>query len=105
MEFPVLLALPLPVTCRKLVTQFLREPHPTVTLIKGVRFQDDVLDFHVGWTCLVITGHSVRILHRRKWPPSYECGVSGLTFCYDAMTGESNYPSALDMVSDSDLSN
>ena len=105
MEFSVLLALPLPATCRKIVTQFLREPHPTATLIKVVRFQYDVIEYHDGWRCLVITGPSVRVLHRRKWPPSYECGVWGLAFCYDAITGESNYPSALDMVSDSELSN
>ena len=39
MEFPVLLELPLPAPCRKLVTQFLRPgPHPTAILIKRLTF-------------------------------------------------------------------
>ena len=41
MEFPVLLELPLPATCRKLVTQFLRpdEPHPTARIISYLTFE------------------------------------------------------------------
>ena len=39
MESPVLLELPLPAPCRKLVTQFLRPgPHPTAILIKRLTF-------------------------------------------------------------------
>ncbi len=39
MEFPVLLELPLPAPCRKLVTQFLRPgSHPTAILIKRLTF-------------------------------------------------------------------
>ena len=39
MEFPILRELPLPDSCVKIVTQFLREPHPTAMLIKELRFR------------------------------------------------------------------
>ena len=76
MEFPVLLELPLPATCRKLVTQFLRpgEPHPTARIINLLTFRRDAAgNCEDKYQCfpasLVVKGPGVRMLDYSYWDP------------------------------------
>ncbi len=77
MEFPVLLELPLPATCRKLVTQFLRpgELHPTARLINLLTFRRDEAGYdsededQCFPACLGVTGPGIRILDLSLWHP------------------------------------
>ena len=77
MEFPVLLELPLPATCRKFVTQFLRpgEPHPTARLINLLTFRRDEAGYdsededQCFPACLGVTGPGIRILDLSFWHP------------------------------------
>ena len=120
MEFPVLLELPLPATCRKIVTQFLRpEKHHAAWLIGLLKFERHDEDYdsdeeEVMEACLTITGVGIRMLDLSLWPPQYcmwgrrtayndwdrICAVPNLAYSYDATTGESNFKSKYDIYSD-----
>ena len=113
MEFPVLLELPLPATCRKLVTQFLRpgEPHPTARLINLLTFRrheagyDSEDEDQCFPACLGVTGFGIRILDLSfcfRMRPQYvvrsritsyndyyaQTTTYSLGFHYDEVTGE-----------------
>ena len=101
MEFPVLLELPLPANCHKLVTQFLRPgPHPTARLIEALTFQRGDLRYGVDTEkCLFVTGPGVRLIDpfyplfqycmSTKTGPCYVCNDNiRFTFIYEEITGE-----------------
>lgn len=109
MEFPILDKLPLPATCRKLVTQFLREAHPTAELIKWLHFrreeaqESDYVD-EGSSACLLVSGHGLRFWDSCLVTPRYiesqpnimlfpgGARIQGWTysrsFSYDDITGE-----------------
>ena len=121
MEFPILLALPLPLTALHIVTKFLRQPHPTAKMIGVLTFrrheaQDEILpeDDEYGYgeeaikASLIIKGPGVRMLDISIWPPTFvirnrrtayndarlqRMSAYNLVFSYDEVTGESNYKS------------
>jgi hypothetical protein len=96
MEFPILEELSLPLTAIRIVTEFLREPHPTAAMIKDVLFQQ------YEWGSLV-SGKTVRCHVGNRHPPKY-MKVSAkivcmLKFVFDPYTGEfcmDNLPDNLD---------
>ena len=113
MEFRILSLMPLPETARKLVTQFLREPHPTANLIQALKFEreeaqesDEENEQHRIPECLKITGPGVRIKDlSTPWPHTYvirhkytpynpRWSAWETTYClwfsYDEQTGELN---------------
>ena len=122
MEFPVLRALPLPLTALHIVTKFLRQPHPTAKkMISVLTFrrddaQDEILpeDDEYGYgeeaikASLIIKGPGVRMLDISIWPPTFvirsrrtayndvhlqRMSAYNLAFSYDEVTGKSNYKS------------
>ena len=104
MEFPVLQELPLPALCVKLVTQFLREPHPAAMLIQKLTFEhdeqawdedDDDERVHIE---LTVKGPGLRQLNQSLWPPRYVVWPKRNAnyphpfrqyFVFDELTGES----------------
>ena len=100
MEYPVLLKLPLPATCRKLVTWLLREPHPAAQLIRSLDFdREDTIENPKVLPTLYVMGEGVRFIAKETWPPRYwnpagvvwdGCKIEGmvLTFSYDEVSGD-----------------
>ena len=97
MEFRVLTHLPIPATAQKIITQFLRQPHPTAKLIQNLRFEWEE-DPEVMPT-LYVSGDGVRFIARETWPPTYvssekpdyipfEFGGWCSTFSYNPDNGE-----------------
>jgi hypothetical protein len=104
MEFPVLHELPLPALCVKLVTQFLREPHPAAMLVQKLTFEHDEQEWdeddddervHIK---LTVKGPGLRQLNRSLWPPRYIVWLKRnanyphpfyQSFVFDELTGES----------------
>ena len=100
MEFPILLKLPLPNICRREVTWFLREPHPTAKLINTLVFErrDAGVRPLLGKPKLLISGPGVRSKCKccLKWPKVTwnKFDIPDLTgprwiYLYDEVTGES----------------
>ena len=75
MELPILLLTPLPESAVKLVTQFLRKPHPCAMLIAQ-------LTFYYEGVLKVETGSFANYL-------CIDAGDYGYRFCYIIETGES----------------
>ena len=57
MEFPILNLLHLPVPALMIITQFLREPHPTAKLIHALDFEWDVRG---EYSSLTVAGQTLR---------------------------------------------
>jgi hypothetical protein len=57
MEFPILNLLHLPGPASRIITQFLREPHPTAKLIHDLKFEWDV---EGEYTFLYVSGQTLR---------------------------------------------
>ena len=74
MELPILNELRLPDTCIKLITQFLRESHPTALLIGELSFHRYL---EAAWLfpsdgdrlTLAVGGNSVRTVQELYFPP------------------------------------
>ena len=107
MEFPILLELPLPETCRKIVTQFLRPIHPTARLINALTFQREAqYDVVNSSTRFFVTGPGVRIIDpmirffRNAWSITTPCYVFSdrvrFVFIYSEITGEHRQDGAED---------
>ena len=84
MEFPILQKLPSPHTAIRIVTAFLREPHPTAALIKALQFR------HYSWG-FSLSGDAIRYHRQNVYPPRFCQGK--LTdvmkmFEFDEDTGE-----------------
>jgi len=105
MEFPVLRALPLPLTALHIVTKFLRQPHPTALLIKALFFYiEEASEYHEE--LLRVEGPGVRnkdlstpwphtYIVRHKYTPynprwSAMDMIYSLSFSYNEQTGEPN---------------
>ena len=65
MEFPILQKLRLPETAIRMVTEFLRKPHPTAALIKALHFD------HYPWG-FALSGDAIRC-HRQNVYPQRFC--------------------------------
>ena len=120
MEFPILTLLPLPLPAIRLVTQYLRQPHPTALLIKPLKFLrhdaqdscDDGDEDEFGYeprifASLTVHGRGIRIKDlSTPWPHSYVVRHRitpfntwneaytrrfNLWFSYDDITGEPNH--------------
>ena len=68
MELPILKQLPLPETAVRMVTQFLRKPHPTAAMIKELHFD------HYPWG-FSLYGEPVRYHRQNAYPPRFCKGV------------------------------
>ena len=92
MEFPVLLELPLPAPCRKIVTQFLREPHPTALLIGRLsfrRYRDNVnLGTFPTIPTLSVYGDEIRRIQDLYLPPYYRRNCITQSYSFDEESGE-----------------
>ncbi len=64
MEFPILQHLPLPGPAIRMVTEFLREPHPTAAMIKALRFSRWSGGFSVK-------GKTIRYHKMGAYPPKF----------------------------------
>jgi hypothetical protein len=71
MELPILKHLPMPDVAVRLVTQFLRKPHPAVAMIKALTFSR----YSNGFS---IIGETVRYHRMNTFPPKY-CRVNVAT--------------------------
>ena len=73
MELPVLLLTTLPEFAIKLVTQFLRKPHPCALMIKELTF------YHTGIISMSPVGKRFTILHVEFDKYKYCCRFDGIT--------------------------
>jgi len=71
MEFPAVGLLPLPGPATRIVTEFLRAPHPTAELIKDLEFVWESED-ELSW--LIVRGKDLRCIDnsRADHPPKYD---------------------------------
>ena len=84
MEFPILQKLRLPETAIRMVTEFLREPHPTAAMIKAVHFD------HYPWG-FALSGDAIRYHRQNVYPPRFCRGKPANTMRvieFDEETGE-----------------
>jgi len=96
MEFPIVSQLRLPKTAQRIITQLLREPHPTAALIKNLDFEYE--DCPEVLPSVYVSGEGVRFIDRDTCPPRYvtmhptylpfEFGGWAITFSYSPDTGE-----------------
>ena len=91
MELPILKHLPMPDVAVRLVTQFLRKPHPTAAMIKALTFSRCSKGFSVQ-------GKTLRFHKMNTYPPKYCCSnvVTVLrmrAFYFDVEDGEFNIES------------
>jgi len=89
MEFPVLGEMHLPDSAVKIITQFLREPHPTALLFKDIRFYNHQAPG--PFVFLTVRGYGIRVKDgRTPYPHTYdnEGIIDRIMFCYNKFTGE-----------------
>lgn len=114
MEFPIVDRLPLPMTCKKMVVEFLREPHPTAVLMKKLTFGRRESTQDPGQFWLTVQGDGVQFkdpdcntLSDGAWVRALFPSRPGpvMVFKYKSATGEPLYPLDLDVLErdDSDL--
>ena len=99
MEFPILQRLPLPQTAIRMVTEFLREPHPTAVMIKAVHFD------HYPWG-FALWGDAIRYHRQNVYPPRFCRGKPANTMRvseFDEETGEFVVPDDGDVLTIDDM--
>ena len=102
MNFQIVEHFQVPVTCRKMILEFLREPHPTAVLIKKLRFGTRESTREPGQFWMTVEGEGVQYkdpdcntLSDGGWRTNVPPPI--LVFKYNNCTGEPLYALDLDV--------